>query len=314
MPFDSPPSLPAYVPPGAIANLPGRGEVFYRRHIHADPTRPTLLLLHGWTASADLQWVTAFRSLAEHYSFIAIDHRGHGRGLRSNETFRLEDAADDAAALVRALGVEQVITLGYSMGGPISMLLWQRHGALVSAMVLQATALEWHATRLDRLRWRLLAPGETFLRSRLSTRTVHLAMGRMARRNHDLLPMLPWLTAEARRTDPRSVTQAGHALRHYDGRPFAGDVDVPTAMLITTKDRLVAPVKQRALAAALGAEVRELVGDHDCCWVNGAEFAQVTTELVDGVVARIALARMTSTPPPFQAVPAQAASVSSLPG
>ena len=288
MSFDAPPVPPGFVPIGSILNLAGRGEVFYRRHVHPDPTRPTLLLLHGWTASADLQWVTAFRALAATYSFIAIDHRGHGRGIRSNEPFSLEEAADDAAALVRALGIEKVVTVGYSMGGPISMLLWQRHRSLVSAMVLEATALEWHATRLDRLRWRLLAPGETFLRSRLSLRTVRIAMGRFARRNDELVVMLPWLTAEMRRTDPRSITQAGRALRHYDGRPFAGDIDVPTAMLITTKDRLVAPAKQRALAEAVRAEVLELAGDHDCCWTKGDEFATSTRALVDHVVARVA--------------------------
>ena len=99
-----------------------------------------MLLLHGWTASADLQFFTAYRSLAEHFSFVAIDHRGHGRGLRSNIPFELEDAADDAAGLVEALGVCPVITVGYSMGGPISLLFARAHPDLVRAIVVQATA------------------------------------------------------------------------------------------------------------------------------------------------------------------------------
>ena len=79
--------LPPGLPEGSIALLPGRGEVFYRHH-RGDPSLPTLLLLHGWTASADLQWFTAYEQLAERYSFVAVDHRGHGRGLRSDEPFR----------------------------------------------------------------------------------------------------------------------------------------------------------------------------------------------------------------------------------
>ena len=112
------------------------------------PRRPTLLLLHGWTASADLQFFTAYETLAEAYSFVAVDHRGHGRGIRNaREPFRLEDAADDAAALVEALGLGPVILVGYSMGGPISMLFWRRHPELVAGMVLEATALEWRESR-----------------------------------------------------------------------------------------------------------------------------------------------------------------------
>ena len=46
--------------PGRIVHLPGRGEMFVRHHQHRDSTRPTLLLLHGWTASCDTQFFTAY--------------------------------------------------------------------------------------------------------------------------------------------------------------------------------------------------------------------------------------------------------------
>ena len=138
------PRLP-WLPEGRIVLLPGRGETFARVHRHADASRPTLLLLHGWTASADLQFFTAYRDLCDHYSVVAIDHRGHGRGIRTAVPFELDDVADDAAALVRALGIDQVVTVGYSMGGPISMLMARRHPELVSGLVVQATALEWRA-------------------------------------------------------------------------------------------------------------------------------------------------------------------------
>ena len=116
-----------WLPEGRTLVVPGRGELFYRSHRHADPAAPTVLLLHGWTATADLQFFTAYEALAARCSFVTLDHRGHGRGLRPEARFELEDAADDAAALVEALGVGPVITVGYSMGGPVSMLLARRH-------------------------------------------------------------------------------------------------------------------------------------------------------------------------------------------
>ena len=40
---------------------------------------------------------------------------GHGRGLRASEPFRLQDCADDAAGVLRALGLSDVLVVGYSM-------------------------------------------------------------------------------------------------------------------------------------------------------------------------------------------------------
>ena len=77
--------------PGRTVNVPGRGEFFIRHSQHADPSATTVLLLHGWTASSDLNFFTAYDELAAHSSVIGIDHRGHGRGLRPDADFTLED-------------------------------------------------------------------------------------------------------------------------------------------------------------------------------------------------------------------------------
>jgi hypothetical protein len=57
-------------------------------------------------------------------------------------------------------------------------------------------------------------------------------------------------------------------------------------MLITTRDHLVKPRKQRALAAALDAHVIEIAGDHLAPWMNAAEFSHATRELVRRVAAQ----------------------------
>jgi pimeloyl-ACP methyl ester carboxylesterase len=262
--------------------------VFVRHHQHPDPDAPTVLLLHGWTASADLQFFMAYEQLGAAYSFVGVDHRGHGRGLRTTEPFRLEDAADDAAGVVRALGIDRVVTVGYSMGGPISLHLARRHPDLVAGLVVEATALEWRARRLERLRWRTVPVLGSVLRSWTYPHLLHQGVMRMLGPGHPLQPVAPWLEAEARRGDPVAIVQAGRALSRYDARPWAGQLDRPAAALITTRDRLVVPRRQRQLAAALGAHARELVGDHLAPWELPHEFAALTRELVDHVVARLA--------------------------
>ena len=87
------------LPPGRVVELPGRGSTWVRE-IAGPPGAHTLLLLHGWTANADLNWFSSFGSLGEHFRVVALDLRGHGRGVRSRRPFRMRDAVDDAAALL----------------------------------------------------------------------------------------------------------------------------------------------------------------------------------------------------------------------
>jgi 3-oxoadipate enol-lactonase len=119
--------------------LPGRGTTFVR-HVEGPPGAPTLVLLHGWTATADLNWFTTYHPLGRQYRVIAIDHRGHGRGIRSKKAFRLEDCADDAVAVCDVLGIERFVPVGYSMGGPIAQLIWRQHPERVAGLVLCATS------------------------------------------------------------------------------------------------------------------------------------------------------------------------------
>ncbi|NND76263.1 MAG: alpha/beta fold hydrolase [Ilumatobacter sp.] len=285
---DRPIELP-WLPPAHIVPVAGRGEFFVRHHRHPDPTRPTLLLLHGWTASADLQFFTAYEDLAARYSFVAVDHRGHGRGPRPAADFMLEDAADDAAAVARELSIDRVIAIGYSMGGPISLLLAQRHPALVQAVLPQATALEWSASLRERLMWRLVLPVMgSALRSWTNARLTKRFVERALHDEHELAAYVPWMLGEMRRADASAIVQAGKALSKFDARPWASTLDVPAGLLLTTKDRLVKPRKQRALASALRANVREISADHFAPVETPDDFVAATVALVDALAEALA--------------------------
>ena len=279
---------PEWLPPAEIVHVADRGEFFVRRHRHPDPDAPTVLLLHGWTASADLQFLAAYRELGEICSFVGIDHRGHGRGQRSLEHFDFDDVADDAAAVVSHLGLTDVIALGYSMGGPIAMHLTRRHPDLVGALIVQATALEWRATLRERIVWRLLPIMGFALRSWTHPFALRKAMERMLVDGSDFAEHRDWLIAETMRSEPRALIQAGKALSRQDAREWTVELGVPAGALITTKDRLVRPRKQRALAKALDAIVVEVAIDHLGTLENPAEYSAANRELVDAVVEAMA--------------------------
>jgi 3-oxoadipate enol-lactonase len=282
------PPLPPCLPAGRVINLPGRGEIFFRDS-GGPATLPAVLLLHGWTASADLNFFPAYAPLAAAYRVIAPDLRGHGRGMRTTEPFSLEDCADDAAALLGLLGVSQVIAVGYSMGGPVAMLLAHRHHGTVAALVVQATALDWHRGIRERMAWRLLPAVELGLRLGAGAGFVDRVLRQVVAERPALNAYRPWLAAEFRRGLGGELASAGRALSRYDAGPWAGQLAVPAAMLITIGDRLVHPAKQRALAAALRAEVIEVAADHDLPLASGAEYARLTRLLVDSAAAAAGL-------------------------
>ena len=281
-----------WLPEARFVNLPDRGELFIRHHRHVNPDAPTLLLLHGWTASSDTQFFTAYEELAKEYSFIGIDHRGHGRGLRPNRRFSLEECADDAAAVVRFLapdlGINKVITVGYSMGGPISLHFAQRHPDLVAGMVLQATAMEWRATRRDRFTWLFQSAVSPLLRNVTTPRVLNAALQRTTHPDSHVAKYIPWLIGEIRRNDGWIVSRAGRALAKYDSRDWAGTLGVPAAYVLTTKDQLVTVARQGELAAAMGADVIELDGDHFVTLGKPGEYASATAEALRRVVGRVA--------------------------
>lgn len=272
--------IPPPLPPGRIVPLEGVGELFIR---DSGGELPAALLLHGWGATADTNFFPVYPVLRDAYRVVALDHRGHGRGLRVGSAFSLEDCADDAAGLLAALGIPSAIVVGYSMGGPIAMLLAQRHPHLCAGIVLEATALAFRDTLRERALWHSLNVLGAGLRHGSGDEVIQRVLRAAVDEEPSLDAYRSWLAAEFRRADVRAIIEAGRALSTYDARPWASSLKTPAAVVITTLDRLVAPRKQRALACALGATVFEIPGDHDVPVAGGAAFARATRAAVDHV-------------------------------
>jgi len=129
----------AATPRTRLVELPGRG-VTRVWECTGPRGAETLMLIHGVTFTAELNWGKIFAPLSRHFRVVAIDLRGHGDGISVGSRFRLEDCADDVAALAQVLGIGRFIAVGYSMGGMVAQLLYRRHPSLLSGLVLCATA------------------------------------------------------------------------------------------------------------------------------------------------------------------------------
>ena len=284
--LDPEPPTPPPLPEGRLEHVPGRGEMLVRE-IPGEPGQPTILLLHGWTLSADLNWFTVYDTLARHGRVLAIDQRGHGRGLRSEQPFTLEEAADDAAALLEHLDAAPAIVVGYSMGATVGLVQWQRHRQTVAGLVLQSSGLQWRSSPRERVIWTGMAFAEYGLRFGTPKGITERYLRMATEQNPDLKPHLPWLKAEVRRADPPSIAAASRSLTAFDARPWAGSIDVPTVVIVTLHDRLIQARRQCELAEAIpGAEVVEVDAAHNGWMVKPEEVAEALSTGVGSVAAR----------------------------
>ena len=282
----STPFLTPGLPEGRALELPGRGTTWIRE-ARGPLGAPTLLLLHGWTANSALNWFGTYETLQREFNVIAMDHRGHGHGIRSRRRFRLEDCADDAAAVLEVLDVDRAIAVGYSMGGPISQLLWRRHPKMVEGLVFCATAARFRDRRGERALSGVVT-GLSFA-TRVAPSSVNRRVSeRVLISKYDTTPLGIWAREQARQNDLRIMLEAGHDVASFDARNWIDTVNVPTAVVLTTRDETVPPHQQRQLADSIsGASVFEVSGRHDICATRPERFADVLMVACQDVSSRL---------------------------
>ncbi|WP_330181343.1 alpha/beta hydrolase [Nocardia sp. NBC_01503] len=272
-----------------MVELPGRGSAYVVDLAGPAPDSPTVLLLHGMATTAMLNWFPSLRELNERYRVVLFDQRWHGHGIRS-ERFDLDDLADDAITLTEVLGIDRPILAGYSMGGVVAQLAAHRHPDKVGGMVLAATTYRFQETRRERAfhkTWSLLAASL----AEYSTRRTEMHLSK--------LPVLPesswpvgrmdrWAMSEMRSTSGWALAQALAVLGQFDASEWLSTLKVPTAVVITTRDRALPVYRQLEMAKAIpGSEIFLAKAGHAACALEADVFVPVFLEAVQSVADRL---------------------------
>lgn len=279
------------VPTGAMVTLPGRGETFVTDTPGPTRAAPAILLLHALTTTGLLTWFPSIPALADRYRVITMDQRFHGRGITSAE-FSLRDCADDAAAVLDALHVDQAMIAGYSMGSLVAQRVWRQHPDRVGGLVLCASTDHFQSTVTERIFHQSVGASMSAFRGAASRRAVR----DLETVDHDVADLQPvdpaddihrWALAEFRSTRPWAVGQAVAAIGRHHSRPWIGTVTAPTAVVVPLRDKAIPPERQFAMARRIpGATVHEVDGGHASCVMNAQAFVPVLIEACATVRAR----------------------------
>jgi class 3 adenylate cyclase/pimeloyl-ACP methyl ester carboxylesterase len=125
-----------------------------------------LLFMPGWISQIEQLWeAPALRRLFERLAvfgrLILFDRRGTGLSDSIEESYTIEQEAQDALAVLDAAGSERAALFTYGLGGPVAALLAADRPERVGALVMYASIArtswapdyDWAMTREERAQW-----------------------------------------------------------------------------------------------------------------------------------------------------------------
>ena len=219
---------------------------------------PDVVLPHCWTGGREVWAPVAHRLLAQGHRVVLYDQRGHGSSTVGTAELTIERLGEDLRTVVEAVDARDAVLAGHSMGGMTVQSLVTHHPAVVDervrAIVLVSTAASGLSQgRRDATAVRQVGSPvvERLLRGSLGHALLRGAVGATVRRN-DLVLTRDLFVACA--PEVRSGwLSAMHAMDLRDG---IARTEVPTTILIGSRDRVTPPDRADELARVIpGAEL-----------------------------------------------------------
>lgn len=113
-------------------------QMYYEEHGSGRP----LVLIHGALSGIGTSFGTVLPYLAKNRRVIAVEFQAHGRTADVDRPLTVPQLAEDVAALIRHLGVEEADLFGYSMGSAIALQVAVAHPELVGKLVLATIGID----------------------------------------------------------------------------------------------------------------------------------------------------------------------------
>jgi non-heme chloroperoxidase len=211
-----------------------------------------VLFTHAWGLNADI-WEYQLTELVDQgLRCIAYDRRGHGRSTDPGRGYDYDRLADDLAALINQLDLNDVTLVGFSMGNGEAVRYLQRHG---SARIARLVMVSTIPPQSDSSRFNAMIAGLKQDRPALFASGVTAFTGGHAAVSP---AMAQWVIAQFMRASPKGAIECMRAISRGDLRADMRTVTVPTLIVHGEKDQ-VSPLEKTAKKVAeliAGCELR----------------------------------------------------------
>lgn len=247
-----------------------------------------LVLVPGFISHLELDWqgpgyAHMLERLSSFARLIRFDKRGTGLSDRPGGLPDLETRMDDVRAVMDAVGSERAALMGYSEGGPLSMLFAATYPDRTASLVLYGTYAKrrdpdddypWCATWEERQAYADVVEREWGSEADLGTMAPNAGAAEVE-----------WWRARARAAaSPGAAKALILTNSNIDVRVILSAIHVPTLVLHRTGDRDSRPEEGRYIAERIaGARFVELAGNDHSPWIEADQILDEVEEFLTGV-------------------------------
>jgi pimeloyl-ACP methyl ester carboxylesterase len=111
-------------------------DMYYEIHGTGQP----LVLLHGAMSGIETSFGSLLPTLAETRQVIAVELQAHGRTADVDRPLTLDQMAEDVAALLRYISIENADIFGYSMGAAVGLYFTLQHPEIVRKLIMASVS------------------------------------------------------------------------------------------------------------------------------------------------------------------------------
>ncbi len=203
-------------------------ELYYEEYGQGQP----VLLIHG-LGSSSLDWERQTPVFSDKYKVVALDLRGHGQTDKPPGPYSMSIFANDAAELIKSLGLGPVHVVGISLGGMVTFQLAVDSPNLVKSMVIVNTNPEFLVQTIKD-HW------QVFMRTMLVRLFGMRKMGEVLSKRLFSKPEQEYLRNEFierwSKNDPKAYIASMRTIINWSVADQLQNIDIPTCVIAADED------------------------------------------------------------------------------
>lgn len=253
--------------------------------LHGPEDGPVLVLNNGILMNAAASWTAQTDAFASRYRVLQYDCRGQGQSDHPDESYSMEQHADDLAALLGALKIPRVHALGISYGGEVAQAFALKYPERLESLILADTVSEvGDELRLIVQGWKAAArandPDLFFLVTVAWNFSPEFISARAA--------ILQAARAHYRDLDLAAVSRLCDAFLGVHFTPRLGAIRVPTCVIVGQQDHLKGTNYAETIHRAIPGSVLKVLprAGHAVCMESPAAFNAAVLEFLESIACR----------------------------